>query len=75
MIEVFKWVNGINKRNINRVLEISIHDMSRGNGYKLEKLRFRTDLGCYWFTNKVVNDWRRTERRLFNHSQCLLKKI
>ena len=29
MIEVFKWVKGINKRNINQVLE---------NGYKLEKL-------------------------------------
>ena len=56
MIEVFKWVKGINKRNINQVLEISSQDMTRGNGYKLEKLIFRTDLGRYWFTTKVVND-------------------
>ena len=47
MIEVFKWVKGINKGNINQVLEISSQDRTRGNGYKLEKLRFRTDLGGY----------------------------
>ena len=38
MIEVFKWVKGINKGNINKVLEISIQDRTRGNGYKLENL-------------------------------------
>ena len=38
MIEVFKWVKGIKKRNINQVLEISSQDMTCGNGYKLEKL-------------------------------------
>ena len=47
MIEVLKWVKGINKRNINQVLEISNQDMTRENGYKLEKLRFRTDLNRY----------------------------
>ena len=41
MIEVFKWVKGINKRNIDQVLEISNQDRARGNGYKLEKT-FRT---------------------------------
>ena len=51
MIEVFEWVKGINKRNINKVLEISSQDMTRGNGYKLEKLNFRTSIGRYWFTN------------------------
>ena len=59
MIEIFKWVKGIKKENINKVLEISSQDMTRGNGYKLETLRFRTDLGRYWFTNRVVNDWNR----------------
>ena len=43
MIEVCKWVKGINKGNIDQVLEISSQDKTRGNGYKLEKLRFRTD--------------------------------
>ena len=37
MIEIFKWVKRINKRNIYQVLEISSQDMTRGNGYKLKK--------------------------------------
>ena len=59
MIEVFNWVKGINKGNINQVLEIGSQDRTRGNGYKLEKLRFRTDLDRYWFTNRMMNDWNR----------------
>ena len=43
MIEVFKWVKVINKGNIDQDLEISSQDRICGNGYKLEKLKFRTD--------------------------------
>ena len=57
MIEVFKWVKGINKGNIDQVIEINSRDRTRGNGYKLEKRRFRTNIGKYWFTNRVVNEW------------------
>ena len=32
--------------------------------YKLEKLRFRTDIGRHWFTNRVVNDWNRLGRHV-----------
>ena len=64
LIEVFKWVKGINKGNINQVIEISNQDRTRGNGYKLEKLRFRTDIGRHWFTNRVVNDWNRLSRHV-----------
>ena len=44
MIEVFKWIKGIYKGNIDQVLELSSQDRTRGDGYKVEKLRFRTDL-------------------------------
>jgi len=64
MIEVFKWVKGINKGNIDQVIEFNSQDRTRGNGYKLEKLRFRTDIGRYWFTNRVVNDWNRLDRHV-----------
>ena len=47
MIEVFKWVKGINKVNIDQVLGFSSQDRTRGNRYKLEKLRFRTIIGRY----------------------------
>ena len=50
--------------NIDQVLEISSQDRTRGNGYKLEKLRFRTDPSRYWITNRVVNDWNRLGRHV-----------
>ncbi len=54
----------INKGNIDQVMEISSQDRTRGNGYRLEKLRFRTDVGRYWFTNRVVNNWNRLGRHV-----------
>ena len=47
MIEVFKWVKGISKGDIDQILEFRSRDRTRGNRYKLEKLRFRTDIGRY----------------------------
>ena len=64
MIEIYKWVKGINKGNIDQVIEISSQNRTRGNGNKLEKLRFRTDVGKHWFTNRVVNDWNRLSRHV-----------
>ena len=64
LIEVFKWVKGINKGNIDQVLELSNQNRTRNNGYKLEKLRFRTDIGKNWVTNRVVNDWNRLSRHV-----------
>ena len=66
MIEVFKWVKGINKGNIDQFLEISSQDRKPGNRYKLEKLQFRINIGRYWFTNRVVNDWNRLDRHIVN---------
>ena len=62
MIEVYKWIKKINKGNIDQILKNGSQDRTRGNGYKLEKLRFRTDIGRYWFTNRVMNDWNRLGR-------------
>ena len=64
MIEVFKWVKGINKGDINQVLEFSNEGVTRGNGYKLRKCRFKTDKGKYWFSNRVVNEWNKLDRNI-----------
>ena len=59
LIEVFKWVKGFNKGDINKVLIVSGPGITRTNGYKLEKFRFKKELGKHWFTNRVVDEWNR----------------
>ena len=71
MIEVFKWAKGINKENIDQVLEISSQDRTCGYGYKLEKLRFRTDLGRYLLINRVVNEWNRLGRHVVSAEKSI----
>ncbi len=48
------------------MIEISSQDKTRGNGYKPEKLRFRTDVETHWFTNRVVKDWNRLANHVVN---------
>ncbi len=46
LIEVYKWVKGFNKGDISKVLRISQQDRTRSNGFKLEKSRFRREIGA-----------------------------
>ena len=65
MIEVYKWVKGINKGSIDQVIEISSQQgRTCSNGYKLDKPRFRTDIGRYWFTHILVDYWNRLDRHV-----------
>ena len=57
LIEVFKWYRGYNKGDVDKVLRISSHNRSRNNGFKLEKFRFRKEIGRNWFANRVVDEW------------------
>ena len=40
-----------------------VRDITRNNGFKLEKFRFKREIGDNWFSNRVVDDW----NRLNNH--------
>ena len=64
MIEVYKWVKGINKGSLEQVIEVSSQGRTRSNEYTLDKTRFRTDRGRHWFTNRVVNDWKRLNKHV-----------
>lgn len=55
MIEVFKWVKGINQGDMRDVLKLV--EKTRNNGFKLDKFRFRKDIGKYWFGKRVVDLW------------------
>ena len=36
-----------------------INGYTRSHGFKLDKFRFRKEIGRRWFSNRVVNDWNR----------------
>ena len=66
MIEVYKWFNGINKGDINRVLKLNNTERTRSNGFKLDKFRFRREVGRNWFGNRVVDTWNALPRNVVN---------
>ena len=59
LIEVYKWVKGFNKGDISKVLIVNGPGRTRTNGYKLEKFRFKKEIGKNWFTNRVLDEWNR----------------
>ena len=59
MIEVYKWMKGLNKGDTHKVLLVGEQSRTRNNGFKLDKFRFNRDIGKNWFTNRVVDEWNR----------------
>ena len=57
MIQVFKWKEGLNNGGLSDVLKMKEEDVTRSNGFKLDKFKFKTDVGKYCFGNRVVNLW------------------
>lgn len=57
LIEVYKWGKGINKGDVNKVLNINNQDRTRSNGFKLDKFRLKKEIGRHWFGNRVVDEW------------------
>ena len=57
MIEVLKWKKGINKGDISQVLKMKEEGITRSNGFKLDKFKFKKDVGKYCFGNRVVDLW------------------
>lgn len=49
MIEVYSCFRGINKGDKKRVCKINSLHRTRSNGFKLDKCRFRAEVGRNWF--------------------------
>ena len=64
LIEVFKWVKGFNKMDINKILIIKEKVRTRTNGFKLDKFRFRKDIFKNWFTNGLVEEWNKLSKHV-----------
>ncbi len=59
MIEVYKWMKGYKKGDVNKVLIVREQGRTRSNGFKLDKFRFNKDIGKNWLTNRIVDEWSR----------------
>ncbi len=66
MIEVYKWMKGYNKGDINKVLFVREQGMTRCNGFKLDKFRFNKDMGKNWIANRIVDEWNRLSSHVVN---------
>jgi hypothetical protein len=56
-LEVYKKLNGVERLEETQFFNINVRATTRGNIFKLQKKRFKTDLGKYNFGNRVINDW------------------
>ena len=68
LIEVFKWVKGFNKGDMNKVFIVKEEVRTRIHGFKLDKFRFRKDIGKKKFTNSVVEEWNKVSKHVV--SEC-----
>ena len=64
LIEVFQWVKGFNKGDINKVLIVKEKVRTQTNVFKLDKFRFRKDVGKNVVTNRVVEEWNRLNKHV-----------
>ena len=51
-------VKDFNEGDINKVFIVKEKVRTRINGFKLDKFRYRKDIGKIWFTNRLVEEWK-----------------
>lgn len=54
---------GFNNNDINKANIVSEPATARSRGFKMEKLRFRKDIGKNWSSNRVLDDHSCGERQ------------
>ena len=47
------------RRDITNVLMVNNQNKTRNGVFKLEKIKFRREIGRNWFSNRVDNEWNR----------------
>ena len=56
-IEVYKMIKGMDKVDMERMLLLVGHSMSKGHSLKIRGSKFKTELRRNYFSQRVVNLW------------------
>jgi len=64
LIALFQYPTGAYSKNGVGLFSLLTGDRTRGNGLKLHKGKFRSDIRKYIFTERVVKHWTRLPREM-----------
>ena len=68
LIVAFKYLKGAYKQEGEQLFTRANSDMTRGNGFKLRKGKFRLDIRRKFFTQTVVTHWNRLPKEVVDAS-------
>ncbi|PKU27955.1 hypothetical protein llap_21741 [Limosa lapponica baueri] len=71
----FQYLRGAYRRAGESLFTKGCSDRTRGNGFKLEKSRFRLDLRNKFFTMRVVEHWNRLPREVVEAPSLQILKV